>query len=614
MTTKQERIHRLEQQIERLRRRIDANTPRSNRYSWLRVFVFFGGIIVSVALAILVDWWVALPVFVLAMVLFGVLAHYHSLIERSITRHTLWMHIKSAHIARMKLDWDQIPEIVKSEPLADHPFEFDLDITGHHSIHRLLNTAISTEGSQRLRDWLLARQPDMETLRKRQEIVQELVPMTRFRDRLILNSLIASGRLAEQLEGQRLIKWLEKQETPSSLKSLMLLSALLNIVTIVLFVLAVFLPIPHLWYYSLGAVILLFFMTAGQRGDIFDDATYLRYGFATLSTIFTFLETYSYGNKTHLNALCEPFVRNREYGPTALLKGTARISSAATLKNNGLIWFLVNAFIPWDFYCAYRLGQYKKQLAARLPEWLDVWFEIEALCSLASFSYLNPEYTLPELVSEGETTSLFSAQDLGHPLLVSEKKVTNSFALNELGEVVIITGSNMAGKSTFLRTLGVNLCLAYAGTVVNASTFRAGLLRLFTCIRVTDSVTDGYSYFYAEVRRLHALLEALKEPDRYPLFFLVDEIFKGTNNRERLIGSRSFVHALVGQNCVGLISTHDLELVKLADILPQVHNHHFREEVVDGHMVFDYVLREGPCPTTNALKIMAMEGLPIDDL
>jgi DNA mismatch repair ATPase MutS len=158
--------------------------------------------------------------------------------------------------------------------------------------------------------------------------------------------------------------------------------------------------------------------------------------------------------------------------------------------------------------------------------------------------------------------------------------------------------------------MGINLCLAYAGAPVCAQDFHASLFKLYTCIKVSDSVTDGYSYFYAEVKRLKGLLTALK-PDGLPLFFLIDEIFKGTNNRERLIGSRAYIRALVGQNCLGAISTHDLELVKIADELPDIHNYHFREEVVDGEMVFDYILRTGPCPTTNALKIMQMEGLPI---
>jgi len=621
VVTKQERMELLEGQVRRAQRHIDRLTPRSNSFSWARVAVFFGGLVLSVILLIVFAWWVALPVFVLALVIFGILAHFHGQIDRSIARHTRWIYIKSAHIARMKLDWEHIPDAYSPGLQEGHPFEYDLDITGSRSVHRLLNTAISREGTLRLRNWLLATTPDFETIQTRQTLVRELMPMTRFRDRLILNSVVAAGRSAEELEGKRLLNWLQRQDRSASLRPLFLFSAAFNVLTVVLLLLSFVIPsMPQLWYYSLVISLLFFFSTAERRGDMFEDATYLRYGFATLSLIFSYLERYPYGSSAQVKTLCAPFFQDRSSGPSALLKGTARIASLATLKNNGLLWLLVNALVPWDFYCAYRLSQYKAQLADRLPTWLDTWFELEALCSLASFAYLNPEYILPEIAApieeadvQREQNVLFSGRALGHPLIPVEKKVTNDFAMNELGEVVIITGSNMAGKSTFLRTLGVNLCLAYAGGPVNATNFSSRLFRLYTCIRVTDSVTDGYSYFYAEVKRLRGLLDDLDLPNQPPLFFLIDEIFKGTNNRERLIGSRSFVRALVGHNCVGAISTHDLELVNLADTLPQVRNYHFREDVIDGRMVFDYVLRSGPSPTTNALKIMAMEGLPIDE-
>jgi DNA mismatch repair ATPase MutS len=165
--------------------------------------------------------------------------------------------------------------------------------------------------------------------------------------------------------------------------------------------------------------------------------------------------------------------------------------------------------------------------------------------------------------------------------------VSNDFAFQEMGQTIILTGSNMSGKSTFLRSLGVNLSLAYAGSVVNARQLNVGLLRLFTCIRVTDSVTDGISYFYAEVRRLKALLDNLQDSDAMPLFFLIDEIFRGTNNRERLIGSRAYIQALAGKNGIGFISTHDLELIKLADEIAAVKNYHFREHIEDDRLVFD---------------------------
>jgi DNA mismatch repair ATPase MutS len=159
--------------------------------------------------------------------------------------------------------------------------------------------------------------------------------------------------------------------------------------------------------------------------------------------------------------------------------------------------------------------------------------------------------------------------------------------------------------------VGVALCLAAAGGPVNALRFRAASLRLYTCIRISDSVTDGFSYFYAEVKRLKGLLEALKALDDRPLFYLIDEIFRGTNNRERLIGSRAYVKALIGAHGLGLLATHDLELAGLAEHTPQAANFHFRDEVSAGKLVFDYQIRPGPCPTTNALKIMEMEGLPV---
>ena len=176
----------------------------------------------------------------------------------------------------------------------------------------------------------------------------------------------------------------------------------------------------------------------------------------------------------------------------------------------------------------------------------------------------------------------------------------------------------MSGKSTFLRTLGVNLCLAYIGGPVNANDMRVIPMRLFTCIQISDSLSNGISYFYAEVQRLKKLLEALQKEDDFPLFFLIDEIFRGTNNKERRIGSRAYVQSLIQGRGVGVISTHDLELVKLADEISGIRNFHFREDVRDERMVFDYRLRPGPCPTTNALKIMQLEGLPVspvgDDL
>ncbi|MBZ0296942.1 MAG: DNA mismatch repair protein MutS, partial [Anaerolineae bacterium] len=331
--------------------------------------------------------------------------------------------------------------------------------------------------------------------------------------------------------------------------------------------------------------------------------------FDRLNAVFRYLETRRYPHSARLRDLCAPFT-NRDHRPSTQLRYIGWLVSAASIRGNPILWFALNIFVPWDYTVAYLFQRRKAQVAVQLPRWLNTWFELEALCSLANFAYLNPDYHFPTLAQE----PLFSAKAVGHPLIPYERKVCNDFALADRGSVVIITGSNMAGKSSFLRTVGVNLALAYAGAPVNAASLETGPFRLFTCIKVSDSVTDGFSYFYAEVRRLKALLDALDQDHPYPLFFLIDEIFKGTNNRERLSGSFSYIRALVGRNCLGIVSTHDLELIHLADEIESVRNQHFREEVINGRMEFDYKLRSGPSPTTNALKIMQLEGLPVEAL
>lgn len=615
LSEKHTRLRSLERQIKTLQRRIVILDVQSNRIGWLRVAIFFSGALLSILAYFLQGWWLVLIGVVITLTVFSIVAYIHARINRSITRHKIWMQIKSTHAARIKLDWSDIPVARSSEPRTDHPFAIDLDITGKHSLHRLISTAISSEGSQRLQDWLLNPIPDLQTIHKRQALIRELTPLTIFRDKLLMKSMLASKNATASWEGKQLLSWLNEQTSSNSLLPLLCVSLFLSVLTIALFVLNILNLIPNYWVMILLLTILFLFVTKNQRGDLFEDAYHLRDTFAQLSLIFEYLETYRYGKNLNLRALCEPFYQDREHRPSSLLKKIARIASAATLQKNLLLWIIVNVLAPWDFYIAYRFRQYKSQVATYLPVWLDIWLELEALNSLANFAYLNPDYVLPEIVSclgQDDHNAPFRACDLGHPLIPQQQKVENDFSIDKLGEIDIITGSNMSGKSTFLRTLGVNLCIAYAGGPVNASLFQTSLFRVFTCIRISDSVTEGYSYFFAEVKRLKALLTAVESGDNMPVFFLIDEIFKGTNNRERRIGSEAYISALVGHNCLGVISTHDLDLVALADTLPGIKNYHFKEDVIDGEMVFDYILRTGPSPTTNALKIMQLEGLPVD--
>jgi DNA mismatch repair ATPase MutS len=242
-----------------------------------------------------------------------------------------------------------------------------------------------------------------------------------------------------------------------------------------------------------------------------------------------------------------------------------------------------------------------------LPVWLDRLAEAEAASALATFAYLHPDYAWP---TPSSTVGVRS-RGLGHPLIPSMTRVSNDIALEGLGTIHLITGSNMSGKSTFLRTIGINVCLAQAGAPVCASAFSWNWSRLACCIRINDSLDAGLSFFYAEVKRLKTILHATADWSSSPVLFLIDEIFKGTNNRERLIGSRSYIKALAAGNGYGLVSTHDLELTDLEHEIPSLINAHFQETVSNGALAFDYRLRAGSCPTTNALRIMELEGLPI---
>ena len=324
-----------------------------------------------------------------------------------------------------------------------------------------------------------------------------------------------------------------------------------------------------------------------------------------------YLETCPIEDKAVLKEICGPF-RNPDLPPSKLMQRVKWVTAAVGLRMNPIMGFLLNAVLPWDFGCAALAGAYRNQAAGAFPGWLEAWYELDAAISLAGFADLHPEYTFPEI--DSRTEPVFEAKAMGHPLLPGGQKVRNDFTVGELGEIIVVTGSNMAGKSTFIKTVGINLCLAYAGGPVDASFLRSKPFRLHTCIRISDSIADGFSYFYSEVRCLKHLLEALQAKEETPLLYLIDEIFRGTNNRERLIGSRAYLSALIGNRGVGFLATHDLELASLADENPNVHNYHFRDQVQDGILVFDFKIRPGPSPTTNALKIMQLEGLPVEDV
>jgi len=642
-TKRTQRLRALNKQVERLERRLSDLKLRGDRLSHWRlgsfVLFFLLGSFIFVT-------WGALPWAVVNLILllpFVLTVRWHRQVENSIKRHQLWLELKRVQVARMMLDWDHIPAREPCQVVENHPFATDLDLIGDRSMLRLIDVSITKEGGQRLCDWLLETEPNPRRTAQRQAVVQELMRFPTLRDRLILNATLAGGRFdADQSKqsmlgagngtvkakwsAEPLLQWLGKEVETKSLR--LVLIVLLLFVPLNLILLAGFLNglLPPLWLISwlvYGAIML---SQSRKVGPLFRDAAYLNDSLRQLSAVFDILEARPFERSPALRELLLP-LRKKDRRPSKQLRRANRLLSAAGLRINPVVAFMLNVFFPWDIFLAYRLTLFRQELAKLVPDWLDLWFELEALHGLANFGTLNPEATFAEFISvkvdiptsgsngEGTKRDLeppLTAASLGHPLIPADERVYNDFVVHELGTVLIISGSNMSGKSTFLRSLGVNICLAEAGAPVLATSLRLVPFRIAASITIVDSLMDGFSFFYAEVRRLRALLEDLQKPHTYPLFFMIDEIFRGTNNRERLIGSRSFVQALVGCFGTGAIATHDLELVKLAETNDSIRNGHFRDDVENGRMVFDYKLHQGPCPTTNALKIMRLAGLPID--
>ena len=604
----QRRLDALRRQIKRLDSRLLRLDRLSRNFSRLRTGLVLAGICCALVAERFFGGsfaWLMLGLFGAAFVAAAV---WHRRVNHSRIRHVVWKRIKSNHVARLTHDWANIPQPPDMAPDPEHPFAADLNLFGPRSVHHLLDTSASYGGCARLRTWLLTPLHTPEAVRERQQIVRELLPLARFRDRLCLHGILLGSQPQARWSADKIVDWL-LEDSPPRLTPWVWGLGLLAVANIVLAVLYAVGYLPPLWSATLLIYLALYTYQHRAARSLFADAYQLERVLRHLRAVLVFLESYPYGRTAHLAKLCEPYWR-AVVKPSASLRQIVRIAGAAGVQQSHLLGFLVNILVPWDLFFANRLNRYKASAKATLPVWIHTWYDLEALSALATHSYLHPGNVFPEVVSQNGGPIL-RARGLGHPLLPDAERVHNDFRLDAPGEIALITGSNMSGKSTFLRTLGVNLCLAYAGASVHAEELRAVPLRLFTCIQVADSVTDGISYFYAEVRRLKALLAALNAEDETPLLYLIDEIFRGTNNHERLVGSRAYIKALSEGRGVGVISTHDLELIGMADDVPGIHNFHFREEINDGRMVFDYRLRPGPCPTTNALKIMRMAGLPV---
>lgn len=598
------RTTRLQRLIGRIDRLIEGGRKASSQYTKWRLAIFISGLLCTI-IFFRSGWYdsgnISLAAFIVS---FLIVAAYHNRLEQRIHRLRLWKRIKSVHLARTQLDWSKIPQKA-TETAQSHLYAEDLDLIGPHSLLHLIDNTVSDQGRARLTSWLLTQPPMPAVWKARQRLVKELTPRSLFRDRLILEAHLAGE---QEINGRRLAAVLEHPVGFPRLPVVLAVQIILALTTLLLAVGALLNMIPGYWMFSFAFYALIYLMT-DQGEELLEHAVGLHHEMERLSKVLRHLERYASRPELPLAEVWGVSVQSGTK-PSELARQIARVLHGISVKAHPLVHLALNALCPWDLFFAWRLQQVQCRVQSALPTWLDCLAEVEAASALATFAYLHPAYVWPSPTdSAGIDTT-----DLGHPLIASTIRVKNNLLLPHTQAIFLITGSNMSGKSTFLRTIGINLCLAQAGAPVCATAFAWSWSRLACCIRVNDSLDGGLSFFYAEVKRLKTILDATEDHTAPPVLFLIDEIFKGTNNRERLIGSRSYINALAKGNGRGLVTTHDLELTDLEKEMATLTNAHFQETVAAGALKFDYKLRPGPCPTTNALRIMQLEGLPVPRL
>jgi DNA mismatch repair ATPase MutS len=258
-----------------------------------------------------------------------------------------------------------------------------------------------------------------------------------------------------------------------------------------------------------------------------------------------------------------------------------------------LLGFFINGFLLWDLYQCYQIEEWMKTYSHKAEDWFAIIAEMDALNSLANFTFNHTQYTFPKL---SEQEGLLEATDFVHPLLDPAKAVTNNFKIEDQ-QFFIITGANMAGKSTFLRTVSLGIVMANVGLPVCATSFKYSPIKLITSMRTSDSLTDDESYFFSELKRLKFIVDAITT-DNY--FIILDEILKGTNSTDKALGSRKFIEKLVASHSTGIIATHDLSLCEVAKELPDVKNHYFDAEIINDELYFDYTIKTGVAQNMNA--------------
>lgn len=573
------------------KRRLDR---RGQMLSWLRLTTFF-----LCLLALAAAWDTsALEIYLVAVALaccFTALLRRHGRLFEQ--RLLLESHIAalSNFLARFSGEWHNFP-VTGAEYLRDElPQAQDLSLFGADSIYQYLCAARTKAGRDRLADALSPFPADLALARKRQKAVEELIA----RPRLVLDLTAAAALLPDGHDTKPLLATLqrntEKPYAGTAFIAWVLPAALaLAIVGASLSLIGWTMP---------ATLVLLQFLIAFALGRRTASAqkplAAMHRELHLYERLFSRLEDATF-QSPHLIALQAQL---KAGGAARSLRRLATLADHAHTRHNLIFLLLANAFFLSDLHFAHRIAHWQEKAAAHLGDWLAVWAETEVLLSLSTVGLVREMYAFPELLEDASPR--LEAKNLTHLLIPEEKAVPND--IDATAGTRIITGSNMSGKTTYLRTVASACVLAYAGAPVPGERLCLSPLHIFTSIRVTDDAAHGLSTFYAEILRIKSMM-AFKEKS-LPMLIVIDEIFKGTNSADRLIGAREAISRLTGADFITLVSTHDFELCEIESDAAPVTNWHFEESYEDDKLLFDYKIKEGRCTTRNAQYLLKMAGI-----
>jgi hypothetical protein len=589
------------QKISQFQNEVEKNRKLTNQFGTIRVLYFLATIVVSVYFINERNGLATTLTLLPFPLIFGWLVNKHKSKKRLLTLARNRILILEEEIGRLNLKLDALPE---GDRFIDglHEYAADMDIFGRHSLFSLVNRSVLNFGQESLANWFKSPATKEEIL-TRQQAVEEIKDDFDWRLEWWAESRIKESKKEDDdLKG--IFQFFSKSEE-ERIKPIFKFIPYIAIFQLLLFIAFSITGLLPWSFVGLGFLINILLLLPIQK-------TFMRLQSET-AAIAIHLEQhknlFKMAEVKQVEASLFKNLQSNFQNP----KASQKINTLSKILNwmhsrAGMMYWLINPFFFIDYWVLNNVVNWKNQYGKSIEGWFNAIGDWEAIMSMADFAFAHESYKLPEI---SDAKCELKAKDLGHPLLPHDERVSNNFEMIGQGSITLITGANMSGKSTFERSLGVNMILAQMGAVCCAESLKLSPLQLFTSMRTQDNLEENTSSFYAELKRLKQLVDMTKVPQERPIFYLLDEILKGTNSEDRNIGAESLIRQLMKTNSMGLISTHDLSLAKLENELENFQNYSFNSDVSGDEILFDYKLYDGPCHTFNAVPLMRKMGIDI---